>query len=130
MNYKVIMEKRNYALIMRGKEMNEYAVVYGLNKSTKEWDHTCCYYNYYIGLNLQASCTQAEALFLALDYFRTKTETDYIPYCRMGELATLLKDGLIETDEAAMEYFDEVCEMTEEEKEYFGIYDENESEKY
>lgn len=41
---------------------------------------------------------------------------------RLEELATLFKDGLISDDrESAMEYFDEVCEMSEEEKAWFGI---------
>lgn len=41
---------------------------------------------------------------------------------RLEELATLFKDGLISDDrESALEYFDEVCEMTDEEKEWFGI---------
>ena len=41
---------------------------------------------------------------------------------RLEELATLFKDGLISDDrESAMEYFNEVCEMTDEEKEFFGI---------
>ena len=31
-------------------------------------------------------------------------------------------------EESAMEYFDEVCEMTDEEKEWFGIGTENEEE--
>ena len=70
---------------------------------------------------------KAQALFLALDYFRMRTETDYIPRCRLEELATQFKDGLIEDDEeSAMEYFDEVCEMTESEKEFFGIKTESE----
>lgn len=49
-----------------------------------------------------------------------------IPRCRLEELATLFKDGLISDDrESALEYFDEVCEMTEEEKEWFGIEEED-----
>lgn len=40
----------------------------------------------------------------------------------LKELATLFKDGLISDDrESAMEYFDEICEMSEEEKEWFVI---------
>lgn len=31
MKYKVIMQKGNYALILRGLRMDEYAVVNGLN---------------------------------------------------------------------------------------------------
>lgn len=58
----------------------------------------------------------------ALENFRVKTEDNYVPRTRLEELATKFKDGLIEDDrESAMEYFDYECEMTEEEKEWFGI---------
>lgn len=51
-----------------------------------------------------------------------KINPNYIPRIRLEELATLFKDGLIEDDkESAMEYFNEVCEMSEEEKSFFGI---------
>ena len=42
---------------------------------------------------------------------------------RLEELATKFKDGLMQDGDVsyAMEYFDEECEMTEEEKEWFGI---------
>ena len=50
-----------------------------------------------------------------------RTETDYIPRCRLEELATQFKDGLIDDEEQALIYFDEICEMTDEEKEFFGI---------
>ena len=119
--YDLIMESGEYALILRGNKMKEYAVVNGLNKETGEWGWTCCYYCFYCE-GVQALCTQAEALALCVDYLRMRTETDYIPRCRLEELATLFKDGLISDDrESAMEYFDEVCEMSEEEKSFFGI---------
>ena len=58
----------------------------------------------------------------AYDCFMEKVNVDYIPRCRLSELATLFKDGLISDDrESAMEYFNEVCEMTDKEKEWFGI---------
>ena len=125
MNYEVILEKGEYALILRGSRMEEYAVVNGLNKETGEWSWTCCYYNF----GNYTQIDKAKALFLALDYFRMRTEENYIPRCRLEELATQFKDGLIEDDEeSAMEYFDEVCEMTESEKEFFGIETESEEE--
>ena len=118
MKYEVILEKGDYALILRGSRMEEYAVVNGLNKERGDWAWTCCYYNF----SEFAPIDKAEALFLALDYFRMRTENNYIPRCRLEELATLFKDGLIEDDnDSAMEYFDDTCEMTEEEMEFFGI---------
>ena len=70
---------------------------------------------------------QASALASAIDYFRMRTEDDYISRARLEELATLFKDGLIEDDEyEAMIYFDEVCEMEEHEKKFFGIGEDDE----
>lgn len=118
MKYEVIMEKNDYALILRGSRMKEYAVVNGLDKEKGVWDWTCIYYNF----DSFSPFSQAEALAEAIDYFRYKTEENYIPRCRLEELATFFKDGLISDDrESALEYFDEVCEMTDEEKEWFGI---------
>lgn len=125
MKYEVILEKGEYALILRGSQMEEYAVVNGLNKETGEWAWTCCYYNF----SEFAPIDKAEALFFALDYYRMRTEPNYIPRCRLEELAAQFKDGLIEDDEeSAMEYFDDVCKMTESEKEFFGIETESEVE--
>lgn len=118
MRYEVILEKGNYALIVRGKDLQEYAIVNGLNKEKDCWDWTCTYYNF----GIYSRIDQTEALFLALDYFRSKTETDYISYDRAMELATLFKDGLIEDDkETAMEYFENQCDMDEREMKFFGI---------
>ena len=125
MKYEVILEKGEYALILRGSRMEEYAVVNGLNKETGEWRWTCVYYNF----GDYSPIDKTQALFLALDYFRMRTETDYIPRHRLEELVTQFKDGLIEDDEvSAMEYFDKVCEMSESEKKFFGIETESEEE--
>ena len=75
MNYEVILEKGEYALILRGSRMKEYAVVNALNKETGEWGWTCCYYNF----GNYTQIDQAQALFLALNEFREKTEEDYNP---------------------------------------------------
>lgn len=70
-----------------------------------------------------------KALSAAIEKFRIKTEPDYIPRCRLEELVTRLKDGLIEADKVfAMEFFDEECEMTDKEKEEFEIGTESEDE--
>lgn len=118
MRYEVIMESGEYALILRGSRMEEYAVVNRLDKEKGSWAWTCCYVNFCSF----APCNQAQALACCVDYFRSKTEENYIPRCRLEELATLFKAGLISDDrDSALEYFDEVCEMSEEEKEWFGI---------
>ena len=120
MKYEVIMEKKEYALILRGEKLKEYAVVNGLNKERGDWAWTCSYFAYeYDGM---PQGNQALALATAIDHFRLLTEDKYISRPRLEELATLFKDGLIEDDEyEAMIYFNETCEMEEHEKEFFGI---------
>ena len=95
MKYTLIDENRQYALVLRGESMTQYAVVSGLDKETGSWDWTCCYYDFgkFSGL------TKAEALFRALDYYLMRTNEKHIPWSRMSEIATVLKDGLIEDGE-------------------------------
>ena len=110
MEYKILFEKGNYALIQRGSRVQEYAVVSGLNKERGDWNYTCVYHE-----------ATAAGLARTLDYFLYRTE-DIIPRDRLIELATLFKDGLIEDDEeSAMEYFEDTCEMDEEEIRFFGL---------
>ena len=66
-----------------------------------------------------------------MDEYRTKkteipnwmyTEEKYIPRCRMEELLTLFKDGLVEDDpESANEYFEETCELSPAEMKWLGL---------
>ncbi len=46
MKYTLIEEKGQYALILRGESMTQYAVVCGLDQETGSWDWTCCYYDF------------------------------------------------------------------------------------
>ena len=119
-----ILRKDNYALLQSESD-TQYVVANGYNPTQPE-DKQWAYGNYFTYWNdkLKADCLQT-----ALDCFRSRTESDYIPRCRLEELATQFKDGLIEDDEEqALIYFDEVCEMTESEKEFFGIETESEEE--
>lgn len=118
MKYTLIEEKGQYALILRGESMTQYAVVSGLDKETGGWDWTCCYYDFgkFSGL------TRAEALFKALDYYLMRTNERHISWARMSEIATVLKDGLIEDDEEeAYRYMADVAELSDAEAEYFGL---------
>ena len=118
MKYTLIDEKGQYALILRGESLTQYAVVSGLNKETGSWDWTCCYYDFgkFSGL------TKAEALFKALDYYLMRTNEKHIPWTRMSEIATVLKDGLIEDgEEEAYRYMADVAELSDTEAEYFGL---------
>lgn len=120
-----ILRKDNYALLQSESD-TQYAVVSGYDPTQPEgqqWSNGT-YFTYFHN-NLK------KVLYLqsAYDCFMEKVNADYIPRCRLEELATLFKDGLVEDDEeSAMEYFDEVCEMTESEKEFFGIETESEDE--
>nr|WP_300664801.1 hypothetical protein [uncultured Acetatifactor sp.] len=118
MKYTLIDENGQYALILRGESMTQYAVVSGLDKETGNWDWTCCYYDFgkFSGL------TKAEALFKALDYYLARTDEKHIPWARMSEIATLLKDGLVEDgEEEAYRYMADIVELSDTEAEYLGL---------
>ena len=118
MKYTLIEEKEQYALILRGKSMTQYAVVSGLDKEAGSWDWTCCYYDF----GEFSELTRAEALFKALDCYLTKINENHIPWTRMSEIATLLKDGLLEDDEEeAYRYMVDVVELSAIEAEYFEL---------
>ena len=116
MKYEVIMEKGDYALILRGNELKEYAVVRGLDKERGDWERTSDYWSYeYNGSKI---ANQALALAKAVDFFRMRTEGDYVSRARLEKLATLFTDKLIENDERkAMDFFDDYCDMEDYEKE-------------
>ena len=118
MKYTLIDEKGQYALILRGESMTQYAVVCALDKETGSWGWTCCYYDFgkFSGL------TRAEALFKALDYYLMRTNEQYISWARMSEIATVLKDGLIEDgEEEAYRYMADVAELSDTEAKYLGL---------
>lgn len=118
-NYEVIFEKGRYALIKRGTERPEYAVVAGLVPEEKrryegsDWDGTVGYFN--------ATVT---GLSDALDCLRYRTEESYIPWLRLEELATKFKDGLLGAylePEEYEDFFNGECEMEDYEKDFFGL---------
>ena len=118
MKFTLIEESGQYALILRGENMTQYAVVSGLDKKTGCWDWTCCYYDF----GKFSELTRAEALFKALDYYLMRTNEKHISWARMSEIATVLKDGLIEDDEGeAYRYMADVAELSDAEAEYFGL---------
>ncbi len=118
MKYALIEEKGSYALILRGESMTQYAVVCGLDKETGSWNWTCCYYDF----GAFSELTKAEALFKALDYYLMRANEKHISWARMSEIATLLKDGLIEDgEEEAYRYMADVAELSDTEAEYFGL---------
>lgn len=118
MKYTLIDENGQYALILRGEIMTQYAIVSGLDKETGSWDWTCCYYDF----GKFSELTRADALFKALDYYLMRTSEKHISWARMSEIATVLKDGLIEDgEEEAYRYMADVAELSDAEAEYFGL---------
>lgn len=113
-----ILRKDNYALLQSESD-TQYAVVSGYDPTqpeNKQWNHGT-YFTYF-----QNNSKKMLYLQSAYDCFMEKVNADYIPRARLEELATLFKDGLISDDrESAFEYFENCCEMTDEEKEWFGI---------
>ena len=118
MKYTLIEEKGQYALILRGEHMTQYAVVCGLDQEIGSWGWTCCYYDF----GKFSELTKAEALFKALDYYLMRTDEKHISWARMSEIATVLKDGLIEDgEEEAYRYMADVAELSDSEATYFGL---------
>ena len=113
-----LLRNGDYALLQSESD-TQYAVVSGYDPTQSEdqqWS-SGIYFTYF-----QNNLKKIQYLQSAYDCFMGKVNADYIPRCRLEELATLFKDGLISDDrESAMEYFDEICEMSEEEKEWFVI---------
>ena len=118
MKYTLIEEKGQYALILWGESMMQYAVVCGLDNETASWDWTCCYYDF----GKFSELTSAEALFKAVDYYLMWTNDNHISWARMSEIATVLKDRLIEDDEEeSYHYMVDVSDLFNTEAEYFGL---------
>lgn len=97
---------------------NNYIVACGYS-ALERWGRQWEYGMYYMFSNDKEKIV---ALLSATEKLFEKVNKNYISRTRLEELAALFKDGLISDDrESAMEYFNEVCEMTDEEKEFFGI---------
>lgn len=117
MDSKILLRIGRYALI---ETEIQYIVACGYDETQpkgQQWG-----YGLYFTHWNKSEAEKAHMLYSAIETFREKTEENYIPRSRLEELAMQLKDGLIKDDkETSIEYFDNVCEMTEEEKEWFGI---------
>lgn len=122
----ILFESGKYALINRGKDVTEYAVVYGLNKTTNEWDHTVGYFTVY------KPEEEPKMLLSALDLYISKTNPYHISKCRLEQIATMFKDRIseleyeeCEDDEQfsldTLEFMAEELELTDVECDYFGI---------
>lgn len=116
-NYEIIAQKKEYALI-KMENTEEYKIVSDIC-ADGSWAYTVCSWMY-------GKFGREEYLVLqdALDSFRARTESTYIPRSRLEELATKFKDGIFSCDldeEEYDEFFDDECDMTDEELEFFGL---------
>ena len=116
-DYEIIAQKKEYALI-KMESTEEYKIVSDIC-ADGSWAYTVCSWMY-------GKYGREEYLVLqdALDAFRTRTENTYIPRSRLEELATKFKDGMFSCDldeEEYDEFFDDECDMTDDELDFFGM---------
>lgn len=116
-DYEIIAQKKEYALI-KMESTEEYKIVSDIC-ADGSWAYTVCSWMY-------GKYGREEYLVMqdAIDSFRYKTESDYIPRSRLEELATKFKDGMFSCDldeEEYDEFFDDECDMTDDELDFFGM---------
>ena len=116
-DYVIIVQKKEYALI-KMENTEEYKIVSDIC-ADGSWAYTVCSWMY-------GKFGREEYLVLqdAIDAFRARTESIYIPRSRLEELATKFKDGIFSCDldeEEYDEFFDDECDMTDEELDFFGM---------
>lgn len=116
MEYRIILQKNDCALI----ETKENYIVALRFDDTKKWGEKWVYGSYFSFSHTESS--KIEALSKALDRFRGNTERDYISRNRLEIIAKMLANKLVGDDkEDAIDYFSNVCLMSDEEKVYFGV---------
>jgi len=117
-DYEIIAQKKEYALI-KMESTEEYKIVSDIC-ADGSWAYTVCSWMY-------GKYGREEYLVMqdAIDSFRYKTESDYIPRSRLEELATQWKDKIIQdcwmTEEEQNEYFIGEQDMNDAELEFFGL---------
>lgn len=117
-DYEIIAQKKEYALI-KMESTEEYKIVSDIC-ADGSWAYTVCSWMY-------GKYGREEYLVLqnAIDSFRARTESDYIPRSRLEELATQWKDKIIQdcwmTEEEQNEYFIGEQDMDDAELEFFGL---------
>lgn len=116
-DYEIIAQKKEYALI-KMESTEEYMIVSDIC-ADGSWAYTVCSWMY-------GKYGREEYLVMqdAIDSFRARTENTYIPRSRLEELATKFKDGMFSCDldeEEYDEFFDDECDMTDDELDFFGM---------
>lgn len=99
----------------------EWNVARDYDPDNKTW--SAGNYCYSLESALAVFLEKMDSKFVKSDY-QIEVEKKYpdLSYARIVELGTCFKDGLLEDDQgSAMEYFDDVCEMSSQEKDFFGV---------
>lgn len=113
-----LLRKGKYSLL-QSKSDTQYCVCSNYDETAEEDKQ---YYNGTYFCYWGDAENKIYELSLALECFKSKTDADYIPRCRLEELCTKFKDALLEDDKySALVFFEDFCEMTESEMEWFGI---------
>lgn len=114
MKFIKILEKDKYALILRGTNLDEYAVVYGLDEENGCWECTSRdahmgdgYWNF----GKYSQLDKTKALQKAVDYFRAKTEKSIEQEMQSEQIANILVNMSLDMDYADyMEYYEQSIE--------------------
>lgn len=108
-------------VIIEGKYLTDFVVArgYKVDKETGEvtWGH-----GVYFSADADSRKDRLDCLMKATEYMYSTEYDEYISHDRMAEIATRFKDNL---DEEGLEYAMEDLDMTETEKEFFGLEEEN-----
>lgn len=128
-NVKLLRTVGNYSLVEHDTSdgsFYEYIVVKNFNIQTQSWDTG----DYFTPGMLHSDNTQLLYYSKALDFllykagivshYKGEFENQKIPYNRIVELATKFKDELVDSY-SERDFFEEECEMTDEELDFFGL---------
>ncbi len=118
---KEIVSYKDYTLLDLGYQ---YVVVYKYDENQPEGSQWASgtYFSYW-----NDELNKSKMLLSAIDYLITKVDDNHISLPRFEEISTMALHGLIEDDkDSAMEFFENEIELTENEREYFGIETESE----
>lgn len=110
-------------VIIEGRYLTDFVVArdYKVDKETGEvtWGH-----GVYFSADADSRKDRLYCLMKATEYMYSTENSEYITHDRMAEIATRFKDNL---DEEGLEYAMEDIDMTETEKEFFGLNEEEEN---
>lgn len=110
-------------VIIEGRYLTDFVVArgYKVDKETGEvsWGH-----GVYFSADADSRKDRLYCLMKATEYMYSTENSEYITHNRMAEIATRFKDNL---DEEGLEYAMEDLDMTETEKEFFGLNEEEEN---